>query len=173
MKPACVILLLMVAACSNSEGAPETFVKASAPPAPVEAALVPLENLVAQLDSAHGFFWPLTRAKFELTNATLHPKRFRAHGKPAVQRLIDCMGDSTTTTTYLADDMAFKYPRAALCYEMLHKLVDFDASRRLPINQNDLYASMQKDDVEPELRRARKAWQVIYNAEAWRFRPLN
>jgi hypothetical protein len=168
------VLLVLVAACSDSEATPETLVKASTdnPSVPAAPAIVPVETLLAQLDSAGGFFWPLTRAKFELTNATLHPERFRAHGKPVVQRLIDCMSDSTTTKTYLADHMEFKYPRAALCYEMLHRLVDFDGSRQLGINFNNLYASMQRADLEPELRRAQRAWQVIYNANAFRFRSL-
>jgi hypothetical protein len=174
MKYACVLLVLAIAACSDSEGSPETFEKAStdAPAVPAAPAIVPLETLVAQLDSARGFFWPRTRRKLELTNATLHPERFRAHGKAGVQRLIDCMTDSTTTSTYLADHMEYKYPRAALCYETLHKLVDFDGSRQLPVNFNDLYASLQPADIEPELKRAKRAWQVIYNAQAWRFRPL-
>ena len=168
------LLAVLAGACSESEGAPEALTKASTdsvtpPPAPI---LIPLDTLVAQLDSARGFYWPQTRRQFELTNATLHPEHFRAHGRAAVQRLIDCLTDTTTTATYHADDMSFKYPRGALCYEVLRQVADFDHSRYLPIHREDVYVSMARSEVAAELRRARRAWQVIHDARAFRLRTI-
>jgi hypothetical protein len=164
-------VILIAAACSKSEGAPETLVKGSVDQPLVEApapALIPLEVLVTQLDSARGFYFPHTRRQLELTNATLHTDEFRAHGKPAVQRLINCMTDSTTTATYLADNMQFKYPRGLLCYEVLRQIVDYDQSRNLPINRQDVYVSMESWNIESELKRAQRAWQIIHDARAFR-----
>ena len=168
--------MVFAAACSQSDGAPETLVKAATDRPMVETAapaLVPLETLVKQLDSARGFYFPLTQRQLELTNATLHVDEFRAHGKPAVQRLIDCMTDSTTTATYHADNMQFKYPRGLLCYEVLRQIVDYDQSRQLPIHRQDVYVSMESWNIEAELKRAQRAWQIIHDARAFRMHSPN
>ncbi len=176
MKFAYATVIILAAACSKSAEAPDTtLLKASTDQADVAAApaLAPLDLLVTRLDSARGFYWPQTRRVLELTNATLHAEQFRPHGRAAVQRLIDCLSDTTTTSTYHADDMSFKYPRGALCYEVLRSMVDFDESRHLPIHREDVYVSMARSDVDSELRRAKRAWQVIHNAKAYRLRTVN
>jgi hypothetical protein len=175
MKFAQAAVLILAAACSKSDGAPEPLVKASTDQPDVAAApaLIPLDMLVAQLDSAHGFYWPQTRRHLELTNATLHADQFRAHGKAAVLRLIDCLSDTTSTSTYHADDMSFKYPRGALCYEVLRAIVDFDESRQLPLRHEDVFVSMASNEVDWELIRAKRAWQVIHKYNAYRLRTLN
>jgi hypothetical protein len=168
-------LIMVAAACSKSEGAPETLMKASSDtPAVATAAtvVIPLEELITQLDTVHGFYWPKTPRRLELTNAELHPERFRPHGKAAVQRLIDCMTDTASTAVYYSDDMDYKYPRGVLCYEVLRALVDYDQSRYLPINREDVYVSMTQGNVLAELQRGRRAWQVIHNANAYRLRTF-
>ncbi len=175
MRPAFALGLLVATACSDSAPEPETYVKAStdAPAVAAVPALIPLDTLVAQLDTARGYYWPKTGRQLELTNANLQLHKFRAHSRPAVQRLIDCMRDTTTTATFHADDPHFKYPRGVLCYEVLRAIVDFDASRELPIHLEDVYVSMEKGQVAPELARARRAWQVIHDAKAYRMRVLS
>lgn len=167
-------LLVAVAACSDSEGAPESHAKAStdSPAVAVAPVPIPLDYLVARLDSARGFYWPQTRRQLELTNAVLHAEQFRAHGHQAVPRLIDCLTDTTTTLTYHADDMSFRYPRGALCHEVLRAIADFDHSRHLPINREDVYVSMARSDVMGELQRAQRAWRVIHRYQAYRLRVL-
>ena len=171
MKRICAVMLgVTLLACSKSEGAPETVAQPVAP-APVVAAappFIPLDTLIMQLDSARGFFWPKTTRVLELTNAELHVERFRVHGKAAVQSLINCMTDTTSTSTYLGEHEDFKYPRGALCYEVLRQLTNVDESRQLPIHREDVYVSMVRADVKPELKRARRAWQVIHDARAYR-----
>ena len=175
MRLACAALVIMVVACSNSEDAPEPLIKAStdAPAVAAAPALVPVETLISQLDSARGFYFPHTRRQLELTNATLRTNEFRAHGKAAVQPLIDCMTDSTTTATYHADNMQFRYPRGVLCYEVLRAIVDYDQSRYLPINRQDVYVSMESWNIEAELKRAQRAWQMIHDARAFRMHTPN
>jgi hypothetical protein len=166
------ILIVSAAACSKAEGAPETFVKASGelPDIKVAPALPSLDSLIASLDSVRGFYWPRTTRQLELTNANLRPEHFRPHGREAVQRLIDCLPDTTTTSTYLAADMDYKYPRGLLCYEVLRALVDFDESRVLPIRREDANVSLDRAHLRSELQRAKHAWQVIHNAKAYRLR---
>ena len=162
---------MFAAACSKSEGAPESMVKASSdePSVVAEApALIPLETLIAQLDSARGFYFAHTSRQLELTNATLHIDEFRAHGRAAVQPLINCMTDSTTTLTYHGENNSYRFPRGVLCYEVLRAIVDYDQSRYLPINRQDVYVGMEGWNIEAELKRARRAWQVIYDARAFR-----
>ena len=167
-------LVIAAAACSKSEGAPEAQMKASVDePALAAPALVPVDSLIVQLDSAKGFYWPQTRRQLELTNASIHAEQFRAHGHEVVPRLIDCLSDTTTTSTYHADDLEFRYPRGALCYEVLRAIADFDHSRNLPINRQDVYVSMAREDVGGELLRAQRAWRVVYRARAYRLRVLN
>jgi len=175
MRFACVALVIIAAACSESEGAPETLVKASTdvPAVAAPPALVPLESLIAHLDTARGFYFAHTRRQLELTNATLRTDEFRAHGKAAVQPLIDCMTDSTTTATYNGDNMQFKYPRGVLCYEVLRAIIDYDQSRYLPINRQDVYVSMESWNIEAELKRAQRAWQIIHDARAFRMHSPN
>lgn len=167
-------LFIAAAACSDSEGAPEAPMKASIdePVAEVAPALIPVDALLAQLDSARGFYWPQTRRQLELTNARIHAEQFRAHGHAAVPRLVDCLSDTTTTSTYHADDMEFRYPRGALCYEVLRAIADFDHSRNLPLNREDIYVSMAPADVAGELRRAQRAWRVVHRAKAYRLRVM-
>lgn len=174
MRIACAALLAVVlAACSKTEGATDTSVKpVDKPPVVVARGPVPLDTLIAQLDSARGFYWPKTTRHYELTNAELHPERFRAHGKAAVQRLIDCLTDTTSTSTYHTDDMSFKYPRGMVCYEMLQLITDVDHSRQLPLNRQDVYVSLNQGDLRAELHRAQRAWQVIHNAKAYRLRAF-
>ena len=171
MKRICAVMLgVTLLACSKSEGAPEAAVRPVGP-APVVAtapALIPLDTLIMQLDSARGFYWPKTARQLELTNAELHVERFRVHGKAAVQSLVNCLSDTTSTSTYHADDANFKYPRGVLCYEVLQQLTDVDESRQLPIHREDVYVSLTRGEVKPELKRARRAWQVIHDAKAYR-----
>jgi hypothetical protein len=168
------LLLVVITACSKSEGATETAVKASVdqPSIAAVAGPVPLDTLIAQLDTIHGFYWPKTTRVYELTNAELHPERFREHGKVAVQRLIDCLTDTATTATYHHNDMDFKYPRGMLCYEVLRDITDVDHSRHLPLNRQDIYVSLNQGDLRAELRRAQRAWQIIHNARAYRLRTI-
>ena len=169
-------LVVAVAACSESEGAPEAQLKASSDTPSISIVTtpnVPLDVLIPQLDSARGFYWPQTRRLLELTNATLHSEDFRAHGHAAIPRLIDCLADTTTTATYHADDMGFRYPRGALCYEVLRAIADFDHSRYLPINREDVYVSMARSDVDGELIRAQRAWRIIHKAKAYRLRVMS
>lgn len=167
------LLIVVMAACSKSE-ATESAVKASIDQPSIAAVSgpVPLDTLIAQLDTAHGFYWPKTTRQYELTNANLHPERFREHGKAAVQRLIDCLTDTATTATYHHNDMAYKYPRGLLCYEVLRDITDVDHSRHLPLNRQDIYVSLNQGDVRAELRRAQRAWQVIHNERAYRLRTF-
>jgi hypothetical protein len=173
MKFARVVWLIAAAsACSRSEGAPESMVKSSSNEPAVAAAempaLVPLETLITALDTARGFYFPHTPRQLELTNANLQIDAFRAHGRSAVQPLINCMTDSTTTATYHGDNMRYKYPRGVLCYEVLRAIVDYDQSRYLPINRQDVYVGMEGWNIEAELRRAQRAWQIIHDARAFR-----
>jgi hypothetical protein len=48
--------------------------------------------------------------------------------------------------------------------------VDVDESRQLPINRQDVMVSLTRSDVKAELKRARRAWQVIHDAKAYRMR---
>ena len=170
---ALLLFLLPMAACkeaetaSDNQAAPDTV-----PAAEVKAAPPTLEELVMKLDSAGGFYFPKTRRQLVLTNARLNEREFRAYGREAVQRLIDCLSDTTTTKTYHADDMNFKYPRGVLCYEVLRLLVDVDASRQLPVNQQDIYVSLERGHIMSELARAKRAYQVIVNARAFRLRSF-
>lgn len=168
------LLLVVMAACSKSE-ATESVVKAAVdqPSMAVMAGPVPLDTLIVQLDTVHGFYWPKTTRQYELTNAELHPEKFREHGKAAVQRLIDCLTDTATTSTYHHNDMAYKYPRGILCYEVLRAITDVDHSRHLPLNRQDIYVSLNQGDLRAELRRAQRAWQVIHNSRAYRLRTLS
>ena len=173
MKFAYAVLLgVVTASCSKSEGAADTAINpvVKQPPVVVRHEPIPLDTLLLQLDSAHGFYWPKTTRQLELTNANLQPERFREHGRPAIQRLIECMTDTTSTAVYHGDDMSFRYPRGALCYEVLRQLVDVDESRQLPINRQDVLVSLARSDVKAELKRARRAWQVIHDARAYRMR---
>ena len=165
-----LLLVIVAAACSKSEGAPDAAIKASTDQPSVAAApaLIPLDFLIAGLDSARGFYFAHTRRQLELTNATLHIDEFRAHGRTAVQPLINCMTDSTSTQTYHGDNMQYKYPRGVLCYEVLRAIVDYDQSRYLPINREDVYVGMEGWNIEAELKRAQRAWQIIYDARAFR-----
>jgi hypothetical protein len=165
-------LVVVMAACADSEGAPDTLVKASSDSVEVAPVLPPLDVLVARLDSARGFYWARTPRQLELTRASLNAELFRAHGKPAVQRLIDCMADTTQTTTYNADRMEYKYPRGILCYEALRAIADVDMSRQLRINMQDLFVSAELSQVRTKLRRAQDAWQVVHNANAYRLRTF-
>ena len=165
-------LLVMVAACSDSEGAPESSLKAATDSIEMAPALPSLDMLIAQLDSARGFYWPRTARQLELTNANLNAPLFRAHGHAAVPRLIACMTDTTRTSTYNSDDMQFRYPRGALCYETLRAIADVDMSRQLGINMEGLYLSADMDHVGWKLARAQRAWRVVYNARAYRLRTL-
>ena len=125
MKLNHVLMLLLVAACSEAETASDApAIADTAPPVAVRTGPPPLDSLVLQLDSAGGFYWPKTRRQLELTNATLPTHDFRAHGREGVQHLIGCLTDTTTTKTYHADDMEYKFPRGALCYEVLQLVID-------------------------------------------------
>jgi hypothetical protein len=166
------VLSMVLAACSESDGAPETSLKASEDLVDAAPALPSLDMLVTQLDSARGFYWPRTARQLELTNANLNPHLFRAHGRPAVQRLIDCMTDTTRTATYNADRNEFKYPRGVLCYEALRAITDVDMSRQVGINMQDLYVSAEMAHLDWKLRRAQRAWRVVHNAHAYRLRTL-
>jgi hypothetical protein len=167
------LLALVMAACSKTEGSTDAAAKPVDQPAvAVGRTPIPLDTLIAQLDSAHGFYWPKTPRTYELTNATLHPERFREHGKAAVQRLIDCLTDTTTTSTYHTGDMDYKYPRGMICYEVLRVLTDVDNSRNLPLHRQDVYVSLSQGDMKAELRHAQRAWQVIHDARAYRLRTF-
>jgi hypothetical protein len=174
MKHARLLLLMLVAACGEAETASDAQVTPDAAPAEalVKAAPPTLEDLVLRLDSAGGYYWPKTRRQLELTNSALPAQDFRAHGREGVQRLIDCLTDTATTKTFHADESEFKYPRGVLCYELLQLLVDIDRSRQLPFDDQDLYVSMEKGEVRSELKRAQRAYQVIYNARAFRLRTI-
>lgn len=174
MKLTHVLLLLMMVACSKAETASDTqaIADTAPPPAPVRTGPPPLDSLVMQLDSAGGFYWPKTRRQLELTNATLPAYEFRTYGREGVQALIDCLADTTTTKTYHADDMNFKFPRGVLCYEVLQLVMDIDRSRQLGINDQDLFVSLEKGQIRPELNRAKRAYQVIFNARAFRLRSI-
>jgi hypothetical protein len=167
------LLVVVAAACSDSAGAPDASMKASSDSIDVAPALPSLDMLVARLDSARGFYWPRTPRQLELTNANLNTPLFRAHGRPAVQRLISCMSDTTRTSTYNADNMQYKYPRGVLCYEALRAITDVDMSRQLRINMQDLYVSAEMRLVDVKLRRAQHAWQVVHNANAYRLRTVS
>ncbi|HEY0671827.1 MAG TPA: hypothetical protein VGD27_06155 [Longimicrobiales bacterium] len=174
MKVAYALVLVLVTACGEPEQAAETTVPADTAPTEVAVKAAPptLDSLLVRLDGAGGFYWPKTGRQLVLSNATLPAQDFRAHGRDGVQRLIDCMNDTTLTTTYHAEDPTFKYPRGVLCYELLRNLVDLDASRELPIESQDLYVSMERGQVRPELLRAQRAWRVIFDARAFRLRSM-
>ena len=168
------LLVVVMAACSKTEGSTDAAAKPVAGPAvAVARGPIPLDTLIAQLDSARGFYWPKTPRTYELTNATLHPELFREHGKVAVQRLIDCLTDTTTTSTYHTGDMDFKYPRGIICYEVLRLITDVDHSRQLPLHRQDVYVSISHGGLQAELRRAQRAWQVIHDAKAYRLRTFD
>ena len=174
MKHARVLLLMLVAACGEAETASDAQAIADTTPAAtlVKAAPPTLDSLVLRLDGAGGYYWPKTGRQLELTNSALPAQDFRAHGREGVQRLIDCLTDTTATRTFHAEDTEFKYPRGVLCYELLRQLFDIDRSRQLPIDDQDLYVSMEKGQVRPELARAQRAYKVIFNARAFRLRSL-
>jgi hypothetical protein len=175
MRLACAALMAVVmAACSKSE-ATETHVAnvVAQPVIVVTRSNIPLDTLIAHLDSARGFYWPKTPRQLQLTNAELHPERFRAHGRAAVQRLIDCLPDTTSTATYNGNDLSFKYPRGVLCYEILRQITDVDHSRYLRINRQDMYVNMAPGEVGMELKRAQRAWQVIHDSRAYRLRGFS
>lgn len=174
MKLACAAgLLVIAAACTKSDGAPETFMKASADTVNVAPVLPSLDELVVRLDSARGFYWPRTARQLELTHAHLNEALFRAHGRPAVQRLIDCMTDTTRTATYHSDDMQYRYPRGVLCYEALRAITEVDMSRQLHIDMQHLYVIAEMGHEPARLRRAQRAWQVVHDARAYRLRTLS
>lgn len=166
------LLLLMLAGCSDSEGAPEISVKASTDSIEVAPALPSLDVLVTGLDSARGFYWPRTARQLELTNASLNTPLFRAHGRPAVERLIDCMTDTTRTSTYNADQWDYKYPRGALCYEVLRAITDVDMSRQLGIDMQTLIVSADMEHVGWKLERAQRSWRTVYRANAYRLKSI-
>lgn len=64
-------------------------------------------------------------------------------------------------------------PRKSRVEVAARSIVDFDASRELPIHLEDVYVSMEKGQVAPELARARRAWQVIHDSKAYRMRVLS
>jgi hypothetical protein len=168
------LIAVVMAACSKTEGSTDAAAKpVSQPVVAVARAPIPLDTLIAQLDSAHGFYWPKTPRTYELTNAELHPELFREHGKVAVQRLIDCLTDTTTTSTYHTGDMDYKYPRGIICYEVLRVLTDVDHSRQLPLHRQDVYVSISHGGLQAELRRAQRAWQIIHDAKAYRLRTFD
>lgn len=167
------LLLVLLVGCSESEGAPEVMVKAASDSIEIAPALPALDLLIAQLDSARGFYWPRTERQLELTNASLNAPLFRAHGRPAVQRLIDCMTDTTRTSTYNADQWDYKYPRGALCYEVLRAITDVDMSRQVGINMQSLIVIPDMDHVGWKLERAQRAWRVVYNTNAYRLKSIS
>lgn len=167
------ILILATAGCGgsdNSGGAPAEDSAAVAAPSSVTQP-PPLDSLIAALDSAGGTYVKLSAAdQLGLNSARINYDHFRGHSHDGVKRLIDCLTDRTTTTTTHYDSEEYRYPRGMLCFEVLEYLTDVDASRELPINTSDLYIDRRASNVGDELRRAQKAWRVVYEARAYRFR---
>ncbi|HUQ80371.1 MAG TPA: hypothetical protein VM076_04510 [Gemmatimonadaceae bacterium] len=121
-----------------------------------------LDSLVGSLDSAGGFFAADGRSPALLVDARLDVDAFRAAGVPALRRLVDCLGDTATTTT-VDDRTDGAVARGTLCYEVLTALVRDSGAAQVPEAAGDaLSPSVPAQGLA--LRRAQRAWRAALAA---------
>jgi hypothetical protein len=139
-------------------------------PAPVN-----LDTLTARLATAGGHYSVETPGQHYLVDANLRVDEWREHGAKALPRLVECMRDTTATTTRVSDDPdGAAVPRGTLCFEVLTALVtpptpgdaSDPAAAHIPrgVNRDDLYGERP---MVASLPKAQRAWDAYIRAGAY------
>jgi hypothetical protein len=125
-----------------------------------------LDSLVSALDGAGGFFAIEDRSE-PLVGAKIDIDAFRAAGEPALHRLVDCMSDTTSTTTEAGIDETMGFvTRGSLCYEVLMALIRVSRTERpLPAPEDALYPRSPANGGH--LLGAQRAWRAVLAGRAY------